>query len=57
MIERFGKHPTEISDYYLIWNGEAYIIPEEITEITESKEQLRIPARLFEERWRRETMI
>ena len=54
VIERFGKHSTEISDYYLMWNGEAYIIPEEITEVTENKEQLRIPARLFEERWRRE---
>lgn len=54
VINRFGKHPTEISDYYLTWNGEAYIIPEEITEITENGEQLRIPARLFEEQWKRE---
>ena len=54
VIKRFGKRPTEISDYYLMRNGEAYIIPEEITEATEDKEQLRIPARLFAEQWKRE---
>lgn len=52
VIKRFGKRPTEMSDYYLMRDGEAYIIPEEITEVTEDKEQLRIPVELFGELWR-----
>lgn len=54
VFKGFGKHPIEISDYYLMWNGEAYIIPEEIMEATENKEQLRISTELFGELWRRE---
>ena len=51
-VKRFGKHPEEMSDYYLRRNGEAYIIPVEIAEVTEDKEQLRIPVELFGELWR-----
>lgn len=52
VMKRFGKHPDEISDYYLVWNGETYIIPEEAAQTAENKEQLKIPAGLFSERWK-----